>query len=138
MSAADKELGDEVLRPQYMLLGVALLGTERHPDASKAYFELIPPRSATKNKDSAEYFPEASTVWLLTHDELESVNGWLPEDGSALRHRGFAYSPPPLSKKRAYLISGRSEDDLVEAVGKFSALDDDTPTGCLVALDRSP
>ena len=135
MSAADKELGDEVLRPQYMLLGVALLGTEGHPDASKEYFELIPPRSVATGKDSADSFPEANIVWLLTHDELGSVNGWLPEDGSAVQYRGFVYSPPPLSKKRVYLISGRSEDDLVEAVRRFSKLDDATPSGFLVALD---
>ena len=135
MSAADEELGDEVLRPQYMLIGVGLLGTDRHPDASKAYFELIPPRSFATGRDAADSFPEANTVWLSTHDELGSVNGSLPEDDSAVKHRGFVYSPLPTSKKRVYLISGRSELDLVEAVRTFAALDDVTPSGFLVAFD---
>ena len=127
MLAADAELGDEVLRPQYMLLGVGVLGTERHPDAAEAYFELIPPVSATTSEENARVFFEVNVVQLLTHDELEMVSEWLPGSSHAAQHRGFAYSPSATSKRRVYLISGQSEQDLVEAVTKFAELDDVTP-----------
>ncbi len=135
MLAADAELTDQVRCPQYMLLGVGVLGTERHPDAAMAYFDLIPPRSVSTAEDWVALFPEANVVRLLTHDELGSVKDLLPAGSPAMQHRGFAYSPVPTSKRRIYLFSGRSEKDLVEAVREFSELDDVTPSGFLVAFD---
>lgn len=135
MLAADKELGDEVRRPQYMLISVVVLGTERHPDASGVYFELIPPRSVSTSRDSAEVFFEANVVWLLTHSELGSMKEVIPLGPSDAQRRGFVFSPPPTSKKRVYLISGQTDEDLVEAVRRFAELADVTPSGFLVAFD---
>lgn len=138
MRAADAELGSEVLRPQYMLLGVGVLGVDRHPDAAEAYFDLIPPRSIATSDESGEAFPEfpeVNVVELLTHGELGPEKELFQADISAAQRRGFVYSPPPTSKRRVYLISGRSEEDLVEAVRRFAKLDDVTPSGLLLVFD---
>ena len=138
MRAADTELGSEVLRPQYMLLGVGLLGADRHPDAAEAYLDLIPPRSFAASDESGEAFPEfpdVNLVKLLTHGELGPEKGLFQADTSDVQRRGLVYSPPPTSKKRIYLISGHSEEDLVEAVRRFAELDDVTPSGFLLAFD---
>ncbi len=138
MRAADAELDDEVRTPQYMLLGVSLFGAERHPDAAEAYLELIPPRSFATPDESDEAldeFPEVNVVRLLTHGELGSETELFPADSSDTRRRGFVYSPPPTSKKRVYLISGKSEEDLVEAVRNFAELNDVTHSGFLLTLE---
>ena len=138
MRAADAELGGDVLRPQYMLLGVGLLGAVRHPNAAEEYLNLIPPRSLASPEDSGAAFPEfpeVNVVRLLTHDELASERGLIPADSSDAQSRGFVYSPRPTSKKRIYLISGQSEEDLVEAVRRFAELDDVTPSGFVLAFD---
>ena len=138
MVAADAELDEEAFSPQYMLLGVGLLGAERYPEAAEAYLKLIPPRSLGTPDESDEAFaefPEVNVVRLLTHGELGSEKELFPADSSNAQRRGFVYSPPPTSKQRVYLISGESEGDLVEAVRKFAELDDVTPSGFLLTLE---
>lgn len=138
MQAADSALGDDVARPQYMLLGVGLLGMDRHPDAAEAYFELIPPIALASPDDSSEDIPdftETNVVKLLTHDELDAERSLPLADSPNAKRRGFVYSPRPTSKKRVYLISGQSEQDLVEVVRKFADIDDATASGFLVVLD---
>ena len=138
MKAVDAELGDEVRRPQYMLLGIGLLGMDRHPGCGGSVLRTNPSRALATPDDSTEdfsEFAEMNVVQLLTHDELPSKESLFIADSSKLRRRGFVYSPRPTSKRRVYLISGRSEQDLVEVVRKFADLEDITPSGFLVALD---
>ena len=94
-------------------------------------------RRATPDESDEAFaeFPEVNVVRLLTHGEPGSDRELFPADSSDAQRRGFVYSPPPTSKKRVYLISGKSEGDLVETVRKFAELDDVTPSGFLFTLE---
>jgi hypothetical protein len=135
LKAAAAELKEEIASPRFILTS-AILAPIGSPDkAEEAYHSGFATTYSASFGDRDRY-KEMNLVILITYDKLDAIEGnWDEIVPLSKQHRAFAFTAPRNQKGRVYVIAGRDDKAVAEAVSKLAAIRTGTKDGLILSVD---
>lgn len=137
VAAGRAALKDELVRPPFVLAQVGLQLPDDATAIRAAYVEKMIPQALAQfsNEREADAFPDLNLVRVVRYGELGSLSGAIADLAALRGHRGFVYAIPRGRGGHTYVVAGRDDTALIDAIGRLAALPALEPGGLVLSLD---
>jgi hypothetical protein len=136
VTAGTAALKAKANEPQFLLAQVGLLLPADGNAIRTAWLQaMFPHASATfKDEREADVFPALNIVRFVRYDEIPISGVSIPDLPSYLTHRAFAYALARGPRATTYVLAGRDDEAIVEAIRALAALATLPSKGLVIAV----